>query len=324
MYFTASWGPMHEILAGLAVLQAPQNLERLVLHRTRRRGRVNSLTDPITLFRGMRMTSLKYVDMKGVHINWSMTSLRNLRELTLEHLAKDVAPSSKELMRILERSPDLKTLCLSDVCSRLFDGDLTSFPNRVRLTDLRNLTIDSLRPLQAYFIISILSAPNLRRLNLLHLVKGDYTDHIGTLVGKFPQVTVLNIHGLYTSTIGSVPFYPWLCSMQNLKYLSACNIAPLFFSYLGLYMPRGDRSEGLPIFPLLESIDASAIPYDTVAFLAGQRQAMGVALRRIFLRHSSFEHVPFNRDQLCWIKNRGILSWVPQLYHPELHERYER
>ncbi|PPQ65841.1 hypothetical protein CVT26_000775 [Gymnopilus dilepis] len=127
----------------------------------------------------------------GVHIQWDGPLLRNLQNLELSYHSKDVRPSYKAFVDIINSSPDLHTLILSLSGPALpegvpFDADPEEHEGAWGPTPL---TIPSLQELGLQFhdvqyasaLVQHLDTPNLKSL-LLNFEGEDYSSFVKTLV----------------------------------------------------------------------------------------------------------------------------------------------
>ncbi|KAK0448449.1 uncharacterized protein EV420DRAFT_843689 [Desarmillaria tabescens] len=70
------------------------------------------LREPLRLFGGQEMGTLREVGLVGVHVDWAGSGLRNLLDLELKYHASDVMPTFQEFKAIMEGCPDLKYLSI--------------------------------------------------------------------------------------------------------------------------------------------------------------------------------------------------------------------
>ncbi|THU88343.1 hypothetical protein K435DRAFT_782082 [Dendrothele bispora CBS 962.96] len=139
---TDTWEPIHTFLSTTSTQVTPTPLlQSLTLTRCNEyfvgRGQIFLPVEskqPIPLFGGMSLQNLRQVSLAGVHVDWTKSSLRNLRKLEFKYHAYEVMPSLQEFVDILSSCPDLDTLSILGWGPRLDGQNRSGNPNLSNLT----------------------------------------------------------------------------------------------------------------------------------------------------------------------------------------------
>lgn len=174
---TDTWAPIHLFLSRTSSIAAPSMLREISLFRCNayfvRRGQPFlpfALREPVRLFDG-RLTGLRHVTLAGVHVDWSRSSLCNLRSLELKYHAYDVTPSLVELLTILRDCRSLERLALVGWMARSDNGQddvkfLYPSSEALSLSGLTELEVGFVDAENAARVLSLLSFPSLQDLCL--------------------------------------------------------------------------------------------------------------------------------------------------------------
>jgi hypothetical protein len=301
-----TWPPA---LAILDLLRHPNNigrarsLERFELHRvgvpwvwigpgfTPDRQR-----NPIPLC-GNNAPRLNYVCLNGVHVDWANSPFVGLRTLDLRRMALEASPTLAQFHYMLRNCPNLYKLTL-DGCGPNLEptarsGELERSEPAV-LPKLIILVLGDVKCAYANYVLSHISAPNVRDMTLMNLNGEEYSEMAVKMTGMFPEVQLLT---LYTVEMGGPPhtrrsIVRWLHSMPKLRYIRAAAILPHML-HIFLHDPRmysvgrspGSQDGGRPVVlaPKLEIFEFQFIDLDAVIAFGEGRRAIGAPLKKIYV-----------------------------------------
>ena len=302
LIYVDTWEEMCSVLEVLKHSPPPRMLRRIELYRSGKPYVVftspsflRAISSSFPLFRGTYIPSLTRVLFCGVNINYSSSNLRGLRSISLLNMAVEHMPSLEEFLSILRESPLLEELYLDGACARAPEPSQTHQQPLVVLNHLSELMITNLIPQYARFLLSLFSAPRLKRLSLENLITQDFSSVIDSLTGKFPEVTVLGINGLQIGRNLRNPdlrykdiFISWLRTLSKVRYLRVSNVPDLFFEAFLLDRSGRINSHNIsetPVCPKLEALEVLSRSVDKMIvcdFLA-RRSSIGFPIKDLFL-----------------------------------------
>jgi hypothetical protein len=106
------------------------------------------LQDPIPLFGGLALESLRDVSLVGVHVDWTRSSLRNLTSLEFKYHASGVMPSLDQFLDILSRSLELHRLSIIG-----WGPQFEKLANEGNTPDIRDVATDARRIIQLPYLV---------------------------------------------------------------------------------------------------------------------------------------------------------------------------
>ncbi|KAK7047181.1 hypothetical protein VNI00_006847 [Paramarasmius palmivorus] len=176
---TNTWEPIYTFLVHTSGVKEAPMLQSVALSRCNAyfvtKGETfepEELKNPVPLFGGSALASLRDVSLAGVHFDWAQSSLRNLLDLSFKFHAADVMPSLKEFKAILDACPELQSLtvlgwgpCL-DSQEKLSEKTLATLRNTIMLARLTRLSFGFVDVEYATRFLSMFHLPSLRELEL--------------------------------------------------------------------------------------------------------------------------------------------------------------
>lgn len=335
-----TWEEMLSALEALERAPSPRNLQRLEIHRSGP-AYVNfrppmrppkSISSPFKLFGGQYIPSLIHVSLSGVNIDFSSTPFRGLRSLSLSSMAIEYMPALDEVLLVLEQSPLLEVLCFDGACGRIRDPDSKFQSRPIMLVHLSELVIGNLVPSYARYVLSMFSAPRLRRLSLKRLVSADFSPLIRCLTGKFPGLIVLSVEGLQVNSnnIDTAPgsrdlFISWLRTCPRIRYLGVSDVPNAF---LKAFLPDPQAGSGrlitrssiCPDLEAFETVKWYAADKDGYREFLSGRERSRLPLRRFYVSKADWESM--DRASKHWLSGTGVLSIVCPGSRPDRSPRY--
>lgn len=101
-----------------------------------------SISDPKTRQRPfLSMPALRYVELAGVHVNWTHFDPCNLTELSLKYHSMHVLPTAAQLIDIISSSPGMESLSLHGWGVQSFEDGSNRLEGRLSLKNLKRLSI---------------------------------------------------------------------------------------------------------------------------------------------------------------------------------------
>ena len=294
------WEPVLVILdkfrtAGKAGI--PITLERFELHRTGSPYvqigagyQPRAFREPMALFGGAHVTSLKYFSINGVHLDWKNSFLANLTTIDLRRMPLELSPGILQFRDMLSSSPSLRKLCLDGAGPRLQLDEAAGLPP-VQLDHLKILVVADFSVHYAHYILSHISARNVRDLTLLNLGGEDYSPFFAIITTRFPEVRILTVYSVEiveTVTSGRT-IVKWLESMPLLAYLRIANVKKLFLE-LFLYDPQTFQHLRQPqlaprkvLCPQLSFLECQAVDPDMIVTWGTSRRELGAPVSKIYV-----------------------------------------
>jgi hypothetical protein len=301
-----TWPPALVVLdklrqAGAAGVQF--NIERFELHRAGTPYvwigpgfRPDVHRNPIPLFGGQNVTTLHYVCLNGINVDWPNSSLLNLTTIDIRRLALEASPSLHDFREMLKKSPNLLKLALDGAGPSWDHTDMVGL-RPIELPRLRILIFGNFSLSYVSYVIANISAPHVLDLTLADMNGEDYTPFISLITPIFREVRILT---LYTFEVDHTPqnlviFSKWLESMPDLSYLRMAQLnrrmLDAFLQMTYLY----DDSAGpiaststavLPrqiVCPKLNIIEYQNIVTADIVEFGQKRRALGAPLRKIYI-----------------------------------------
>lgn len=294
------WDPVLVILdkfriAGRAGI--PITLERFELHRTGtpyvQLGagyQPSAYREPMALFGGVHVTSLKYFSINGVHLDWNNSCLANLTTIDLRRMPLELSPGILQFRDMLSGSPSLRKLCLDGAGPRFQPNEAAGLPP-VHLDHLKILVVADFSVHYARYILSHISARNVRDLTVLNLAGEDYSPLFAMITSRFPEVRILTVYSVEiveTVTSGRT-IVKWLESMPLLAYLRIANVKKLFLE-LFLYDPQTfqhlKQEQPVPrkvLCPQLSFLECQAVDPDMIVTWGTSRRELRAPLSKIYV-----------------------------------------
>ncbi|KAH7916440.1 hypothetical protein BJ138DRAFT_1052779 [Hygrophoropsis aurantiaca] len=277
----------------------PINMDRFEIHRSGRPyvwigpGYMpDSHRNPTVLFGG-RITSLNYLCLNGIHIDWNNSPVRNLTNLDLRRMPLDVSPTLARFQEILRNCPMLFKLALDGAGPAPEEKQPGHIP--VDLLHLKILVLGDFSLMYALYVLMQLNAPNVRDFTVMNMTGEDYTPLLSALTSRFKEVRLLTI---YTVELGITPqakrvLVRWLNSMPNISYLRIAAVMPHVLDAL-LADPRqhGLAIQAAPapgattrqiVCPNFKILEFQSVPTPSIIALAQARKQLDVPLSKIYV-----------------------------------------
>ena len=251
--------------------------------------------NPIPLFGGQEVPSLKYLSLNGIHIDWIKSPLANLTTLDLRRMALDVSPALTRFREILQNCPNLIKLAL-DGAGPMLDSTNIHDLKPIELPRLLVLVIGDFSLTYANYVMINISAPYVRDLTLMNMNGEDYSPFLTTITSCFKEVRILT---LYTIEVDQSPgnqeiLVKWLESMPQLGFLRIAQIRRhVLEAFLRVTRTKDEpyppTSPGTPspsdqiICPKLDVIEYQNIHADEILWFGSGRKALGIPLRKIYV-----------------------------------------
>ncbi|TFK77384.1 hypothetical protein BDN72DRAFT_753796 [Pluteus cervinus] len=296
------WDPALVVLDRLRTagqLGGPLSIERFEIHRTGspyiqigEGYQPTAFLEPIPLFGGRRIPSLKYVSINGVHLDWSGSRLDNLTTLDLRRMPLERAPHPLLFREMLQRSPGLNKLCL-DGAGPQWKAEAVRHLTPVPLPELKILIIADFAVGYGLYVLQQISAPNVRDLTLMNFVGEDYTPFFTLITSAFPEVRILTIYSLELVAVRPaflMVMVRWLQSMPKLAFLKIANVQKVFLD-LFLFIdttrlphddPNGEEPRR-PICQKLQYLECQKVDVDLITEWIASRRRVGAALEKIYI-----------------------------------------
>jgi hypothetical protein len=200
-----------------------------------------------------------------------------------------------------------------DGCGPKLDERELDHPAPAVLPKLTILVLGDFKCAYANYVLSQISAPNVRDLTLMNLTGEDYTAMAVKMTGRFPDVQLLT---LYTVHMGDLPqtrkhVITWLHSMPKLRYLRIAALKPHMLHIFsqdpriyGVRLNTPSPDPGMPVIlaPKLDILEYQNIDLNAVLAFGGGRRTIGVPLKKIYI-NSPFH---YEIDQEGQTKLRSI------------------
>ncbi|KAF9065360.1 hypothetical protein BDP27DRAFT_62398 [Rhodocollybia butyracea] len=173
--FTDTWAPIYTFLDLTRNITDLPILKSVALSRCNayfaRKGELFKPTrfrEPISLFGGACLPSLRELSLVGVHVNWQTSSLRNLVELEFKFHAYDVMPTLPQFINILTGCPELERLSIVGWGPKLDVASSTHqpVPHIISMPKLLRLCFGFVDVDYAVLVLSLFHLPALCELEL--------------------------------------------------------------------------------------------------------------------------------------------------------------
>ncbi|KAH7927283.1 hypothetical protein BV22DRAFT_296041 [Leucogyrophana mollusca] len=297
-----NWPPALVVLhklqeAGRAGMQI--NIDRFEIHRVGRPyvwigpGYMpDSHRDPTVLFGG-NVTSLNYLCLNGIHIDWNNSPIRNLTNLDLRRMPLDVSPSLSRFQEMLRGCPMLFKLALDGAGPAPEEKQPGHVP--VDLLHLKILVLGDFSLSYATYVLMQFNAPHVLDFTIMNMTGEDYAPFISAMTSRFKEVRLLTI---YTVEVGMTPqarraLVRWLNSMPSISYLRLAavknHVLEAFLTDPRAYdlQPRADTSAGpiaRPIIcPKLNILEFQSMSGAVIVAFAQARKQLGVPFAKVYV-----------------------------------------
>ena len=309
-------------LRAIRISQQPMTLQRFELHRAGppwvQLGlgyNPGTYRVSMPLFGGLAIPSLRNLSLSGVHVDWANSPLANLTILDLRKIPMDRAPSFLQFRAILSESRRLYKLIL-DGAGPNFDGrnlEEINFPP-ILLPELRSLALADFSVLYGIYLISQISAPELRDLTLLNMAGEDYTRFFEAHTGLSPQLRVLTIFNAELQATLMGPnntgepnpkarraVVRWLEAMPKITFLRFGSLHPNFLECF-LANPAGTlthrRYPQINILcPILMFLEWQRMDANIVTEWSKQRKTIGAPLQKMYINQQTAATVSTDAHQ---------------------------
>ncbi|KAG2156627.1 uncharacterized protein EDB93DRAFT_923591 [Suillus bovinus] len=277
------------------------NMERIEIHRM---GRPLIWPEPghtpSVLFGG-QTRALKYLCLRGVHIDWNATPLSNLSTIDLRKIAMNVAPTLNRFREVLLACPRLQKLSLDGAGPQPSARMPDHIP--INLPHLKVLIIGDFSLVYSCYILSQFKAPNVRDLTLMNLSGDDYTTMITAITGRYKELRLLTLYTVNISPTekGTKAMVRFLYAIPCLSYLriasmnwhviEAFNEDPREYG-LGKDIDTRSFPQNRPVLcPKLQTLEFQQLSGTKVAEWATRRKVLGAPLRRVYVNSPYISNV---------------------------------
>ena len=274
------------------------------------------------LFQG-NTPRLKQVVLWGVHLNWeTSTFLKGLRCLELSYHDDDLRPSFKEFARILQDSPNLELLTLSDSGPaggpvewlRSVTAGGTGQPNssepistEIHLPSVKEFVIAFAGATYASDLMQRLVFTNLTNLTL-DFESEDYTEFIASLAKPHPitQKSILaDLTSLFLGGVGE-------CRKSSINEMAAAlpkvttmrlNFHHLSLDWYTALFPEAGSKPRINV-PRLDTLFSMGLDGEQLKILLEARKAAGAPLSRLYINREDY----VEEEQERWFRKESGLK----------------
>jgi hypothetical protein len=293
------WEPVLVVLDKLRSANhtsAPLTIERFELHRTGspyiqlgEGYQPSSFLLPFSLFGGAQAAMLRYLSLNGVHIDWRHSPLANLTTVDIRRIPLERSPGIIEFRDLLRNSPALQKLCMDGAGPQWQpEGDGLE---AIELLELKILIMSDFSLHYASYVLSHISAPNVRDLTLMNLVGEDYTPVAAQITSRFPDVRLLTVYSVefFDSAHTNQTLVKWLESMPRLTYLRIARVKQVF---LDAFLRNPNTFEfvteqaSLPeqcLCPNIYILECQAVDPKVIYSWGDRRRSIGAPLKKIYI-----------------------------------------
>ena len=297
------WEPVLMVLDKLRVASCsgvPLAIERFELHRTGspyiqlgEGYEPSSFLLPIALFGGVQATLLKYLSLNGVHVDWQHSPLRNLTTIDVRRIPLERSPGILQFRDLLRNSPALQKLCM-DGAGPQWQPELEEDACRlepIELLELKILIVSDFSLHYASYVLSHISAPNVRDLTLMNLIGEDYTPVVAQITTRFTNVRLLTVYSveLLDSAQTNRTLVKWLESMPQLTYLRIAQVKQVFLNaffrdpYTFELVTEQGSSAGQCLCPKISILECQAVDPKVIYSWGDRRRNRGAPLKKIYI-----------------------------------------
>lgn len=284
------------------------NIERFELHRTGspyvqigEGYQPSAFRHPMALFGGVPAPSLKYFSINGVHVDWLKSDLSNLTTIDIRRMPLERSPGLLRFRELLANSPALRKLCLDGAGPQWNPEDSARGLQPVKLPHLKILVIADFSLNYGVYVLSHISAPNVRDLTFMNFVGEDYSPLFGLITSGFPEVRLLTVYSVeaVVTPQGAGRMVKWLESMPLLSYLRIANIQKRFLQLFlcdppaipsdpptaqnAISATSSAPSSRRLLCPLLTVLECQAVDPDMISAWALARRNIGAPLQKIYV-----------------------------------------
>ena len=276
----------------------PLVIERFELHRTGspyiqlgEGFQPSSFLLPIALFGGVQAPLLRYLSLNGVHVDWRCSPLANLTTIDIRRIPLERSPGILEFRDLLRISPALQKLCMDGAGPQWQPEEDTSGLDAVELLELKILILSDFSLHYASYVLSHISAPNVRDLTLMNLIGEDYTPVIAQVTTRFTDVRLLTVYSveLLESSKTSHILVKWLESMPRLTYLRIAKVQQVFLDaflrdpYTFELVTDQASATGQCLCPNISILECQAVDPKVIDSWADRRRSRGAPLKKIYI-----------------------------------------
>lgn len=297
---------MHLVLSRLAECPAAPLLEVFMLYHYEDCDEYETfaLTELKTAFLPFHGIAPKLIDVAlwGVHIAWdeSLSFLTGLRDVEFAYHAKDVRPSYETFTKILNSSPDIRTLslCLSGPGGNP-DEDWSK--DIIELPSLTDLVLCYHEPAYIGALMSILSTPNVHSL-ALDYDDDDYTSFAQQLTRPMPGKSKSLLVGLEHLKISGLPCNNKTIDMvlEQLTNLKSFNLNCSGESEEPFFHRLIATTSGTKVYcPNLHTMTTTGIEGSRMRAFVEARKTAGVPLKKVFMSQED----EVNEKEEKWLRD---------------------
>jgi F-box-like len=295
------WEPVLAVLDRLRSASCsgvPLAIERFELHRTGspyiqlgEGYQPSSFLLPIALFGSTQAALLRYLSLNGVHIDWRNSPLTNLTTIDIRRIPLERSPGILEFRDLLRNSPALQKLCMDGAGPQWQAEEGAHGLEAIELLELKVLIISDFSLHYASYVLSHISAPNVRDLTLMNLVGEDYTPLVEQITTRFTDVRLLTVYSveLLDSAQSNRTLVKWLESMPRLTYLRIAQVKQVFLDaflrdpYTFELVTDQASSPGQCLCPNVSILECQAVDPKVIYSWGVRRRDRGVPLKKIYI-----------------------------------------
>jgi len=295
------WEPVLVVLDRLRVASCsgvPLAIERFELHRTGspyiqlgEGYQPSSFLLPIALFGGVQATVLTYLSLNGVHVDWQHSPLRNLTTIDIRRIPLERSPGILQFRDLLRNSAALEKLCMDGAGPQWQPEEDACGLEPIELLELKILIVSDFSLHYASYVLSHISAPNVRDLTLMNLVGEDYTPMVAQITTRFTYVRLLTVYSveLLDSAQTNRTLVKWLESMPRLTYLRIAQVKQVFLNaflrdpYTFELVTGQASSAGQCLCPNISILECQAVDPKVIYSWGDRRKKRGAPLKKIYI-----------------------------------------
>lgn len=295
------WEPVLVVLdrlrsAGLAGV--PLAIERFELHRTGspyiqlgEGYQPSSFLLPIALFGGAQASLLTHLSLNGVHVDWQHSPLTNLTTFDIRRIPLERSPGILEFRDLLRNSSALQKLCMDGAGPQWEPEEDACGLEPIELLELKILIMSDFSLNYASYVLSHITAPNVRDLTLMNLVGEDYTPMVAQITTRFTDVRLLTVYSveLFDSAQTNRTLVKWLESMPRLTYLRIAQVKQVFLDaflrdpYTFELVMEQASSPGQCLCPNISILECQAVDPKVIYSWGVRRRSRGAPLKKIYI-----------------------------------------
>jgi len=245
-------------------------------------------TQPMPLFGGAIVPSLRHVACNGVHFDWDKSHLSDLLTFDIRRMPLDKTPTLTQFRSILQNSPEMEKLLLDGAGPQHpQNAEVAKNLQPIPLPKLRFLILGDFHVNFALYTLSQITCSGVIDLTLMDLFGEDlspFFDLLNEKVTSVQSLTLLVTRQLSPLSIESI--VKWLHSLNELYFLRISGIHKTFFD-LFLYNPETMLPANGPseptLCPKLTYLEVHSMDTDFLPDWVEKRVSFESPLKKIYI-----------------------------------------